>query len=136
MLVLVIDGPTFIDKGWDFPEEIQSETSRMHEGLGDWADSAYHWDKFQPERWLRSGEEGRQPLFDGMVRPFMPFSSGKRAYWGQRLAYLEVKLIITLLVWNFRFGSLPPELHDWKIYEDIFSKPKNTFVRIETLSKI
>lgn len=55
MLVLVIDGPTFINKRWDFPEEIQSETSRMHEGLGDWADSAYHGDKFQPERWLRSG---------------------------------------------------------------------------------
>lgn len=134
VIVLPLDGPTIQTKGWDIAGELRSESSAKHQDLGDWAHSEYPGEEFRPERWLKTTEGGNE-VYDSSG-PFMSFSSGTRGCWGQRLAYLELRLITTLLVWNFRFDPIPAEMQDWDIYEEIFAKPTNTFVQIKVAEVI
>ncbi|SPO07227.1 related to cytochrome P450 monooxygenase [Cephalotrichum gorgonifer] len=138
VLIFLIYGPTFNGKGWEVPEELRSESSRNHrEGFGDWSDSGDPAEEFRPERWLKPSEkEGGEPVYDGMAGPFMSFSSGKRGCWGQRIAYLQLKLVITLLVWNFEFGPIPEAIDDWEMHDEIFARPWKNFVRIKRVGSL
>jgi cytochrome P450 len=67
---------------------------------------------FDPERWLvRNGDEVR---FDSTSNSQMAFGLGIRACWGRRLAELEMKMAIALIVWNFDILEVPKALmsHD------------------------
>ncbi|CAI4213249.1 unnamed protein product [Parascedosporium putredinis] len=135
IIIFTLNGPTIKGKGFDVPESRRSATSAKNAGgVGDWAETTYSGEEFLPERWLVQTEGGgEEGTYDSMAGPFLSFSSGTRSCWGQRLAYLELKLIITLLVWNFEFGRLPEELDDWKVIEGMFTRPKNTYVRLTAL---
>ena len=135
IILMPIQGPTLNARGWDVPEAVRSESSAKHADPGDWAETAYPGEEFNPERWLKRDQNG-DVVYDAASGPFMTFGSGKRGCWGQKLAYLELKLITSLLIWNFEFMPLPAEILDWEVEDDIFAKPKNTFVRIKSLLKI
>ncbi|KAK3693167.1 cytochrome P450 [Podospora appendiculata] len=67
-------------------------------------------DEFIPERWV---EDGRDPKFDNDRREALqPFSVGPRNCIGKNLAYVEMRLILARLVWNFDL-SLADE-DNWK----------------------
>lgn len=54
--------------------------------------------QFLPERWL----EKRDPKFERDRRSVLqPFSAGPRACLGKNLAYAELRLIISKMIWNF-----------------------------------
>ncbi|KAE8153754.1 benzoate 4-monooxygenase cytochrome P450 [Aspergillus avenaceus] len=66
-------------------------------------------DSFIPERWL----ENRDPRFEFDKREALqPFSYGPRNCLGKNLAYTEMRLIMTRILWNFDL-SLEPSCHDW-----------------------
>ncbi|KAH8658506.1 cytochrome P450 [Xylariales sp. PMI_506] len=78
--------------------------------------SEHYWfepQRFIPERWLGD------PRFDGDVKGVLnPFSVGPRNCIGRNLAYAEMRLILTRLLWNFDL-ELMPESKNWdnqKIY--------------------
>ena len=52
---------------------------------------------FIPERWL----EGDNTFADDNKDVFQPFSFGPRACIGRSLAYMEMRIILARLVWNF-----------------------------------
>lgn len=59
-----------------------------------------HWrepEKFVPERWVEGSEYGKQDDRDA----FRPFSAGTRACIGTNLAYLEMRIVLARLVWEF-----------------------------------
>ncbi|KAK4447172.1 cytochrome P450 [Podospora aff. communis PSN243] len=74
-------------------------------GLDIWPIVAFHSprnftdpDEFIPERWM----EGKNERFvNDKVQAFQPFSLGPRNCIGKNLAYIEMRLILARLVWNF-----------------------------------
>lgn len=71
-------------------------------------------DEFIPERWL-----GENPEFDGDQRDAsQPFQIGPRACIGRNLAYVEIKLIIARLIWQFDLENATQE--DWMGGQKVF----------------
>ena len=94
-------------------------------GVTHWA--AYHSpsnfrdpDDFVPERWL-----GDEKYKNDRKDVFRPFSTGPRNCIGINLAYAEIKLILTLLLWHFDM-ELCEGSSDWghniKVYA-VYQRP-------------
>lgn len=61
--------------------------------------------QFHPERWLTSGGE-----YNAQAVLSMPFSAGARGCYGQKFAVMEMRIILVVLLWNFRFAKLDANL--------------------------
>lgn len=133
-LMFLLTGPTFVQPGVPVDDAKRSETSQKAsgEGVGDWSHSEFTAEDFRPERWLQV--EGEVVKFNNNAGPFMSFSSGPRGCWGKRLAYLELRMIVTLLVWNLEFLKLPAELEDPGLTEGLFTKPKSSMIKLRVIS--
>ncbi|KAK1720107.1 cytochrome P450 [Colletotrichum lupini] len=132
-LMFLLTGPTFVQPGVPVDDAKRSETSQKasSEGVGDWSHSDFPAEDFRPERWLQA--EGEAFKFNNNAGPFMSFSSGPRGCWGKRLAYLELRMIVTLLVWNLEFLKLPAELEDPGLTEGLFTKPKSSMIKLRVI---
>lgn len=53
-------------------------------------------DMFRPERWL-----GDEKFSNDLLNASLPFGTGPRVCVGKNLAYLEMRLILSHLLWNF-----------------------------------
>lgn len=57
---------------------------------------------FKPERWLPPDHPYYDPVFEHDNKSsFSPFSAGPRNCIGKNLAYSELRLIMSRLLWNF-----------------------------------
>ncbi|KAJ0162680.1 hypothetical protein CTA2_4183 [Colletotrichum tanaceti] len=143
-ILFLLTGPTVTLPGVEVEEARRSETSRKTsgggggggggEGVGDWSRSRFPAGEFHAERWLRADDEdgggtGAGVGFDNRAGPFL-----SRGCWGKRLAYLELRLILTLLVWHLAFARLPEALRDDGLVEGLFTKPKSCLVKLESSS--
>ncbi|EZF74480.1 hypothetical protein H105_03818 [Trichophyton soudanense CBS 452.61] len=63
--------------------------------------------KFVPERWL-----GDERYKNDCKKAYQPFSYGPRNCLGKNLAYAEMRLVLTRLLWNFEL-ELSEESKDW-----------------------
>lgn len=52
---------------------------------------------------------------------------------GRKLAYLEFKITITLLILSFEYMDLPPELRGLEATETVFRAPDDVKVRLKVL---
>ncbi|KAK5657887.1 hypothetical protein OQA88_2436 [Cercophora sp. LCS_1] len=69
-------------------------------------------DKFLPERWFE--DKSRDKRFAKDKRDaFEPFSVGPRNCIGKNLAYVEMRLIMARLMWNFDFEFADEEAVGW-----------------------
>ncbi|KAL6897204.1 cytochrome P450 [Trichoderma evansii] len=62
--------------------------------------------RFKPERWLKvvKNADGKEKeIFDSHAGPNLAFSAGIRQCFGKRLAYMKLRVVITLLIWSFEF---------------------------------
>ncbi|KAJ3188597.1 Cytochrome P450 4d2 [Gaertneriomyces sp. JEL0708] len=82
---------------------------------------------FNPDRWLPiiSGEKKIHP------HAWMPFGGGHRVCFGQRLAELELKIILCMLFQRFKLAGIPDELMNWEGVEAVTTYPKNTYIKLE-----
>ncbi|KAK1639783.1 cytochrome P450 [Colletotrichum phormii] len=136
-IMFLLTGPTFVQPGVPVEDAKRSETSQKasSEGVGDWSHSDFPAEDFAPEQWLQQAEgEGEAVKFNNNAGLFMSFSSGPRGCWGKRLAYLELRMIVTLLVWNLEFLKLPAELEDPGLTEGLFTKPKSSMIKLRVIS--
>lgn len=71
-------------------------------------------ERFRPGRWLHYGGEGdlarEVPRFDPHSGPFLTFGAGRRGCFGKPLAFLSLRILLTLWIWNFDFEELPEDL--------------------------
>ena len=111
-------------------------------------DSISQWDPetiglFQPERWLKrrshpvtQSELAGQPSefadleYDSTAGPFFTFGGGPRGCFGRKLAYLEMRIVVAILVWNFDFATCPPELSSYKGINKATTVPEQCFVKL------
>ncbi|KAG6354378.1 hypothetical protein INS49_004395 [Diaporthe citri] len=93
--------------------------------------SRHDWDpmdsgEFKPERWLvNDGNE-----FDSAAGPQLTFSLGTRSCFGKRLAYLQLRILVTLVVWNFELSRCPDELSGYGHKSTLTTEPTQCFVRL------
>jgi cytochrome P450 len=82
---------------------------------------------FHPERWLPDHHPLYDPDFKNDVRDASkPFSIGPRACLGINLAYMEMRIILARLVWEFDWELLSTEI-DWERDTEVkllWRKPK------------
>lgn len=118
----VAGGPTAGVQTGDDEKKSSSHTRRV-----DWDDLEP--ERFIPERWLVEDEQGRM-VYDAQAGPVLGFSLGIRGCFGRRLAYLTLRMLFTMLIWNFELDSVPAELDSWKAIQILTRKPVQCYVRL------
>jgi len=127
--VLILQS-TATEPGYPVDEALRSPSSKAaakERGIRVWDPKSTG--DFQPERWLRPGPDG-SAVFDSAAGPSIAFGVGIRACFGRRLAYLEMRLLLTLLVWNFRMQPCPEELSSFAAVDGVTHKPAKAYVRL------
>ncbi|KAH9238496.1 hypothetical protein K456DRAFT_1746569 [Colletotrichum gloeosporioides 23] len=127
-------GASFTEPAFDIPKPLRSESCQnaMDErGMRSWSEDGMN--KFWPERWLVTNKETGEQVFDSAAGPTIPFGLGLRGCFGRRLAYMELKLLVTLLVWTFEFLPCPTELSTYDDVEGLTRKPKQCYVNLRVL---
>lgn len=133
----VSNGPGFLSPSIPIDDSKRSETSRAAKLNGTWNESQ-DLTVFDPERWLVRKNHGEGVLesdvdFDGAAGPQLVFGLGPRACWGRRLAYLEMKTIIAMLVWKFELLETPPAISTYAGLEGIARIPQQCYVRLKKI---
>ena len=89
---------------------------------------------FIPERWLSDSADSTSPYYNDRKDAFNPFSLGLHNCLGQNLAWLEMRLILARIMWNFDLEapseSVLPTWEKQKIYW--FWEKQPTFVAIKS----
>lgn len=79
--------------------------------------------EFHPGRWLSVGGD-----FDPNAAASFAFSGGSRGCFGQKIAMLEMRVFLAILVWNFRFAKLSTGLSRYGSLDGLTRKPSCCFV--------
>ncbi|KAI1183643.1 cytochrome P450 [Nemania serpens] len=125
------DGPGYQSPPIPVAESTRSPSSREKMRCGAWDPSDMH--LFKPERWLKTDEDGNV-VYDAQSGPMLAFSLGPRGCFGRRLAYLETRIVLALLVWNFEFHKLSDELNSRDSYDTITNNPRQCYVSLSEVS--
>ncbi|KAE9378358.1 cytochrome P450 [Stipitochalara longipes BDJ] len=127
---LLSQGPSIFSPAFPIPDYLRSESAlSAKDRIGSWDPQDIG--EFKPERWLK--EENGKLIFDAASGPMLTFGLGPRGCFGRRLAYLEMRLMLVLLVWGFELQECPAELSGWTRVEPFMSLPKKCYVRLRKL---
>lgn len=83
----------------------------------------YSLNQFHPGRWLSPDGD-----FNPSAAASLAFSGGSRGCFGQKIAMLEMKIFLAILVWNFRFPRLSAGLSHYGSLDGLTRKPSCCFV--------
>ncbi|TEY32156.1 hypothetical protein BOTCAL_0747g00020 [Botryotinia calthae] len=103
--------PTTVISGYEVPQNTKvavHQSSAYHSSM-----NFYKPECFIPERWLPEAKnDPKSPFFNDNRDVFQPFSTGPRNCVGKNLAYNEMRIILTRIIWNFDL-ELCPESQAW-----------------------
>ncbi|KAF9884914.1 hypothetical protein FE257_000905 [Aspergillus nanangensis] len=121
-------GPSMMEPGFDI-----DEAHRHEKTCGTDSEMTKHWDVndialFKPERWMKDGR------FDPGSGPQLAFGLGLRACCGKRLAYLNMRVLFALLVWNFELLPSPEILSDYSSKLIVTNRPTKCYIRLQKIS--
>jgi len=134
---LISNGPGFLTPSI-FPDEFKRSEHSRKAKLNDTWDEGQDLSRFVPERWLLRKKDGagltaEDVEFDGAAGPQLVFGLGPRACWGRRLALMEIKVMVAMLVWNFELLKTAPALSTYSGLEGIARVPKQCYIMISKL---
>ncbi|RGP80582.1 hypothetical protein FLONG3_1321 [Fusarium longipes] len=92
----------------------------------------YEFPKFVPERWLKSttNVDGKTEIsFDQQAFPIQAFGLGPRGCFGRRMAYLEMKIFFTMIIWSFELLPLPEHVATPKTVISMTRNPDRVFIK-------
>lgn len=97
--------------------------------------------RFEPRRWLvrkKGGKEGEGLLaedvdFDGTAEPRLGYGMGPRACWGRRIAWIEIRIFVAMLVWTFGLQKCPPALSTYAAHEALARVPDPCYLKLQKL---
>jgi hypothetical protein len=72
-----------------------------------------------------------ETTFNPSAGPHAAFGAGPRGCFGRRLAYLELRLLFTMLVWHFDFLPLPEALRSYESLDGMTTMPKMAYVKLQ-----
>ncbi|KAI0486964.1 cytochrome P450 [Xylaria cf. heliscus] len=131
LTLFISDGPGYHSPPITVLEHTRSQSSREKELFGSWDPSDMH--LFKPERWLKTGEDGNV-VYDAQSGPMLAFGFGPRGCFGRRLGYLETRIVLALLVWNFEFHQLSGKLGSRDARDAITSTPVWCYVSLTKIT--
>lgn len=79
---------------------------------------------FYPERWMDA--EGKTYNPDALHS--IPFSAGARGCFGKKIALVELPIMITVLLWNFRFEKLGAKFSRYEATDGLTRRPDCCYV--------
>lgn len=132
VVICLTNGPSMMSRPFPIPENVRGlpdhpiKKKKIDEGW-DPADMTI----FKPERWLVTEEKGER--FDVLAGPVLAFGLGPRGCFGRRMAYLEMRVLITLFVWNFEFLACPEHLSGYESVLVSANRPKDCYVRLRDI---
>lgn len=128
-------GAGFFSPPHEIEDEKRSPSARAAKKKGHHVWDPPSLDVFLPERWLVTSDDdagaAANVLFDSAAGPTMPFGGGPRGCFGRRLAYLEMRLIFTLIVWKFELVECPQEMSGYDAFDGLVHRPKDCYVRLK-----
>ncbi|CAH0051881.1 unnamed protein product [Clonostachys solani] len=80
--------------------------------------------RFEPRRWLALDPKTGNETFNPNALPALAFGGGIRGCSGRKLAQMEFRLIVTLLILRLEFLELPEEYKSMDAIERVFRAPK------------
>ncbi|PSK46517.1 Cytochrome P450 94C1 [Elsinoe australis] len=105
----------------------RSRSSREAKGrVGTW--DAEDVGRFVPERWIKRDEKGNEEFYS-RAGPMMTFGGGIRGCFGKRLAYLEMRILFTIMVWELELQKAPESLSGYGATDNLTHKPKQCYLR-------
>ncbi|KLP09079.1 related to TRI13-cytochrome P450 [Fusarium fujikuroi] len=131
VVFFTLNGPSLMKPAIETPEIVRSESSRGTKSrYGEWR--AEDVEQFIPERWIDVDDKGVE-TYNAMKGPFLTFGSGPRGCFGRRLAYLQLRIFWVLLMWNFEFLPVDPELRTQDVVENVGVEPRESYVRLRRI---
>jgi cytochrome P450 len=126
-ILMMGNGPSFMTPGLEVDEDLRSPTSRTaNNRIGAWDPKDIH--LFKPERWLI--EEDDKIVFNPSAGPHLTFGLGVRGCFGRKLATLQMKIAVTLIVWNFIIQKVPDELGGYAAHDALTHLPQQCYLRL------
>ncbi|KAJ5689702.1 cytochrome P450 [Penicillium macrosclerotiorum] len=125
---MVNGGPGYLSLSLPVDEAKRSPTSQASRVRDNW-DESKDLKIYDPQRWLVVKDNGSVE-FDGAAGPQLGFDMGIRQCWGRRMAHLEIRTIIALIVWNFDLLDIPSSLGGYAGFDGISRQPQRVFVRL------
>ncbi|KAL3292545.1 cytochrome P450 [Colletotrichum asianum] len=125
-VVMVANGPGFHAPSFDVEPSRRNATAKTTVGWDEGRDMK----AFDPERWLTCGEIDGAVEFNANAAPQIAFGMGPRSCWGRRLAYLELRMVTTLVMWTFDLLEVSPSLADPKASYGIVHRADRCFLRL------
>jgi len=86
---------------------------------------------FDPGRWLVADAESGAEVFDAQAGPHLAFGGGLRGCFGRKMAYLEVKMAVVLVLWEFRLREVEGGYGGWEASDQLTHNPVQCYVRLE-----
>ena len=122
------NGPSIFTPAFEIDNSRRNPTYfSTNDRIGSW--KATGMADFHPERWLVDDGRGNK-VFDAAAGPLLTFGLGERGCYGRKLSYVEMKLIITLIVWNFEMLPCPKELSGYGAIDKMTHGPEQCYVRL------
>ncbi|KAL2072117.1 hypothetical protein VTL71DRAFT_11460 [Oculimacula yallundae] len=126
------NGPSIFSPAFQIDDSLRSQsclTAKDRIGSWDPSDMAH----FNPERWLVDTENGGKE-FSASAGPHLTFGMGPRGCYGRRLAYIEMKIFLTLIIWKFELEKCPISLSGYESVDKLTHAPQQCFVRLKKLA--
>ncbi|KAF1920727.1 cytochrome P450 [Ampelomyces quisqualis] len=123
-------GHGILEPAFPVPESLHSERYRQvgDERVGSW--DLKDMKKFDPERWLVHDPATTTDVYDSTAGPHIAFGGGLRGCFGKKLAYLELRMAIVLMVWNFVLEEVPEEYGSWEAVDMLTHSPIMCYVKL------
>ncbi|KAI1798530.1 cytochrome P450 [Daldinia bambusicola] len=111
---------------------LSSQATLGKSGGVDWTrtPAAQDLDKYIPERWLKIDGDGKE-TFDPNTLIHNAFGGGVRGCFGKRLAMLELRIMLALIVMSFKFLPVPAEFNSFQAIELLLRAPRQCYVKLE-----
>lgn len=127
------NGPSIFSPAFHIDDSLRSQGAlAAKERIGSWdpEDMAM----FNPERWLvEPSEGGEEKEFSAAAGPLLTFGLGPRGCYGRRMAYIEMRIFLTLVVWNFELQRCPEALSGYAAVDTVTHAPQQCFVRLRPM---
>ncbi|TGO19738.1 hypothetical protein BPAE_0334g00050 [Botrytis paeoniae] len=130
VITSLVGGPSMMIPAFAVDEGLRSPTSQATKKEGrDRAWDPQDMSLFRPERWILKDD------FEATAGPQLAFGLGTRGCYGKRLVYLEMKILLTLIVWNFELDTCPAAFSGYKSVLITTNEPRQCYVKLKRIDR-
>jgi cytochrome P450 len=129
------NGPDYLTPPLPIDDSLRSKSSvEGRYNIGTWKGTAADRQRFDPERWIITENDNDEQRFNAQAGPHLAFGLGPRGCFGRRLGYLQLRILLVLLVWNFEFLETPRSLSGDAAMTRLTRTPRQCYIRLKQRS--